>query len=59
MFSIQGYGVGCISDYRWNSYKETEKQFYKGSELLNGFNLSPQKWNALGVNVVHDGIMRR
>lgn len=56
---LQGYEVGCVSNYRWNLYQETEKQFCKGSELLNGFSLSPQKWDALGINVVYDGIMRR
>ncbi|CAB4381172.1 unnamed protein product [Rhizophagus irregularis] len=54
----KGYNVGCVSNHRWNLYQETEKQFCKGSELLNGFSLSPQKWDALGINVVYDGIMR-
>ena len=57
-FFIQGYEARCVSSYRWNIYRETEEQFRKGFKLLHDFKLSPQKWNAFGINIARDGTMR-
>ncbi|CAI2163089.1 5976_t:CDS:10 [Funneliformis geosporum] len=54
----KGYEAGFVSNYRWEIYRKTEEQFRKGLELLHDFRLSPQKWNALGVNLAYDGTMR-
>ncbi|RHZ47083.1 hypothetical protein Glove_593g34 [Diversispora epigaea] len=54
----KGYEAGCISEYRWKCYQETEEQIRKGTEILQKYSFSPQKWNSLGIRVVLDGVIR-
>ncbi|CAG8452766.1 5094_t:CDS:10 [Acaulospora morrowiae] len=53
-----GNEAGCVSEHRWKCYQEIEEQILKGTELLRKFSFSPQKWNAMGINVGFDGVVR-
>ncbi|CAG8477868.1 9561_t:CDS:10 [Ambispora gerdemannii] len=42
----------------WKLFKETESQMSRGTQILEDFELSPQKWKVLGININQDGIKR-
>ncbi|KAF9586680.1 Mitochondrial Translation Optimization [Lunasporangiospora selenospora] len=54
----KGYEAGCISDYRWKMFQETERDMERGMEMMNNFTLSPPKWTELGLGRSDDGIKR-
>jgi tRNA U34 5-carboxymethylaminomethyl modifying enzyme MnmG/GidA len=56
---LLGWKAGVVSATRYERYKKMESELERGLELLNRFELSPQRWVAHGIAVSMDGVPRR
>lgn len=54
----KGWNAGVVSSKRMAQFRKQKKQGEKGLLMLKAYKQAPQKWQALGVKVSNDGLVR-
>ena len=50
--------AGAVSDERWKVFERAQSDMEGLKALLKATSFSPQEWDARGVKVKRDGVMR-